>query len=130
MIITRGPQRCGREVCGRGRVVRGEGGGIRRSCRRRCLFLLPIAGPYADFTEFSRDAVLSCMSYTNIMPHLYAITSKRCKTSKVAVASPWDNGMAEVRVNRFLKSLLKKLVEESRDWKLWLSTAFEQYIRQ
>lgn len=35
---------------------------------------------------------------------------------KVAVASPWANGLAE-RVNRFLKSSLMKVVEEADQWK-------------
>lgn len=47
------------------------------------------------------------------------------KHRQVAVAAPWANGKVE-RVNRFLKSSLKKLIDEPRDWKSHLSTA--QYV--
>lgn len=40
----------------------------------------------------------------------------KVKHRKVAVASPWANGMAE-RVNRFLKSSLTNTVENPADWK-------------
>ncbi|XP_071628367.1 uncharacterized protein [Temnothorax longispinosus] len=43
----------------------------------------------------------------------------------VAVAAPWANGMVE-RVNRFLKSSLKKLVDEQQFWNIHLDTV--QYV--
>jgi len=44
---------------------------------------------------------------------------------QVAVAAPWANGRVE-RVNRFLKSSLKKLVNEPQQWKSRLGIA--QYV--
>lgn len=44
---------------------------------------------------------------------------------KVAVASPWANGLAE-RANRFLKSSLVRLSNEPEDWKLLLNKI--QYV--
>lgn len=38
------------------------------------------------------------------------------KHRKIAVASPWANGLVE-RVNRFLKSCLKKMVDSPDNWK-------------
>lgn len=47
------------------------------------------------------------------------------KQRKVAVASPWANGIVE-RVNRFLKTTLKKTVDLPKKWKVWLFKA--QYV--
>lgn len=44
---------------------------------------------------------------------------------KVAVASPWANGLVE-KVNRFLKSSLKKAVDTADNWKSCLSNV--QYV--
>lgn len=46
----------------------------------------------------------------------HLIESLSIKHRKVAVASPWANGLAE-RVNRFLKSSLIKLVDDPHTWK-------------
>lgn len=51
--------------------------------------------------------------------------SFKIKHRLIAVAAPWANGLVE-RVNRFLKSSLKKLVDEQDQWKTCLSTA--QYV--
>ncbi|XP_011863443.1 PREDICTED: uncharacterized protein LOC105559622 [Vollenhovia emeryi] len=40
---------------------------------------------------------------------------RNIKHRQVAVTAPWANGVVE-RVNRFLKSSLKRLVEELREW--------------
>lgn len=53
------------------------------------------------------------------------LESRRVYHRKVAVASPWANGLAK-RVNRFLKSSLMKSVEEPADWKLHLAKI--QYV--
>lgn len=47
------------------------------------------------------------------------------KLRKVAVASPWANGIVE-RVNRFIKSSLTKLVESPHEWQSQLNTV--QYV--
>ncbi|CAL1683817.1 unnamed protein product [Lasius platythorax] len=47
------------------------------------------------------------------------------KLHKVAVASPWANGIIE-RVNRFRKSSLTKIIESPADWKRQLNTV--QYV--
>ncbi|KMQ88008.1 retrovirus-like pol polyprotein, partial [Lasius niger] len=44
---------------------------------------------------------------------------------KVAVAAPWANGLVE-RINRFLKSSLKKLVDDHQYWNIHLDTI--QYV--
>lgn len=43
----------------------------------------------------------------------------------MAVASPWANGLVE-RINRFLKSSLKKIIAEAPEWKAGLAKA--QYV--
>lgn len=43
----------------------------------------------------------------------------------VAVAAPWANGLVE-RINRFLKSSLKKLVDDHQYWNIHLDTI--QYV--
>ncbi|KMQ90234.1 retrovirus-like pol polyprotein, partial [Lasius niger] len=47
------------------------------------------------------------------------------KHTLVAVAAPWANGIVE-RINRFLKSSLKKLIEDPTDWHSWLGDT--QYV--
>lgn len=42
-----------------------------------------------------------------------------------AVAAPWANGIVE-RVNRFLKSSLRKLIEDPTSWHTWLGAT--QYV--
>lgn len=44
------------------------------------------------------------------------LMSREIKHRQVAVAAPWTNGVVE-RVNRFLKSSLKKLVEDPTSWR-------------
>lgn len=51
--------------------------------------------------------------------------SVRVKHKKAAVASPWANGLVE-KINRFLKSTLKKLISKSYQWETHLDTA--QYV--
>ncbi|KYN08000.1 Pro-Pol polyprotein [Cyphomyrmex costatus] len=51
--------------------------------------------------------------------------TREVKHRQVAVAAPWANGLIE-RVNRFLKSSLKKLVIEDTDWSAHLPTI--QYV--
>lgn len=63
-------------------------------------------------------------SFTSLEFSSYLDLSK-IKHRKVAVASPWANGLAE-RVNRFLKSSLTKLIEGPQDWKLHLDKV--QYV--
>jgi len=53
------------------------------------------------------------------------LTGQNIHLRKVAVASPWANGLIE-RVNRFLKSSLIKLIEFPGDWKNQLQTV--QYV--
>lgn len=53
------------------------------------------------------------------------MNSFKIKHRKVAVASPWANGLAE-RANRFLKTSLTKLVDEVTDWKTVTSDV--QYV--
>lgn len=53
------------------------------------------------------------------------IESYRIKHRKVAVASPWANGLAE-RSNRFLKPSLTKLSEDPNEWRLHLEKV--QYV--
>lgn len=53
------------------------------------------------------------------------LSSRNIKHRLIAVAAPWANGLAE-RANRFLKSSLKKLVNENRDWEICLETV--QYV--
>ena len=50
------------------------------------------------------------------------INSNNIVHHNVAVATPWSNGIVE-RVNRFLKSILQKLMDEPHDWKHFLSKA-------
>lgn len=53
------------------------------------------------------------------------LRSHNIKHRQIAVAAPWANGIVE-RINRFLKSCLKKLVEEFHEWSSHLGTI--QYI--
>ncbi|KYQ54167.1 Pro-Pol polyprotein [Trachymyrmex zeteki] len=53
------------------------------------------------------------------------MSSRNIKHRLIAVAAPWANGLVE-RVNRFLKSSLKKLVNDQRDWELCLEIV--QYV--
>ncbi|KYN09433.1 Pro-Pol polyprotein, partial [Trachymyrmex cornetzi] len=53
------------------------------------------------------------------------IESMQIKHRLIAVASPWSNGLVE-RVNRFVKSSLRKIIKSPDDWKNWLSKT--QYV--
>jgi len=53
------------------------------------------------------------------------VQSLQIKHRKIAVASPWANGLVE-RVNRFIKSSLTKLCSTSDEWKEELYTL--QYV--
>jgi len=44
---------------------------------------------------------------------------------QIAVATPWANGLAE-KLNRFLKSSLKKVVEDTKNWSTQLNVI--QYV--
>lgn len=44
------------------------------------------------------------------------LSQRQIQHRKIAVASPWANGIAE-RVNRFLKNMLIKLINAPEDWK-------------
>jgi len=54
-----------------------------------------------------------------------AIHVRMAKHRKIAVAVPWANGIV-MRINRFLKSSLTKLINSSAEWKTYLGTM--QYI--
>lgn len=49
------------------------------------------------------------------------LRSHNIKHRQIAVAAPWANGIVE-RINRFLKSCLKKIVEEYHGWSSHLGT--------
>lgn len=53
------------------------------------------------------------------------ITSRNIKHRLVAVAAPWANGLVE-RINRFLKSSLKKVVDDQLLWSSHIDTI--QYV--
>lgn len=53
------------------------------------------------------------------------IENYKIKHHLVAVAAPWANGLVE-RINRFLKSALKKVVDEDQCWNIHLDTI--QYV--
>lgn len=53
------------------------------------------------------------------------LSKRNIKHILVAIAAPWANGLVE-RVNRFLKSSLKKIVENSQDWTSEIHTI--QYV--
>jgi len=53
------------------------------------------------------------------------VHDRKIKHRLIAVAAPWANGLVE-RVNRFLKSSLKKLVEDQNRWPSQLSIV--QYV--
>ncbi|XP_020296207.1 uncharacterized protein LOC109861101 [Pseudomyrmex gracilis] len=53
------------------------------------------------------------------------LDSRKVKYRLVAVASPWANGLVE-RVNKFLKSSLKKLISDASEWKSYIDEA--QYV--
>jgi len=53
------------------------------------------------------------------------VHDREIKHRLIAVAAPWANGLVE-RVNRFLKSSLKKLVEDQNNWSSQLSIV--QYV--
>lgn len=54
------------------------------------------------------------------------VTSRKIKHRLIAVATPWANGFEVERVNRFLKSSLKKTVEDQLCWSTYLDTI--QYV--
>jgi len=53
------------------------------------------------------------------------LRNKNVQHKQVAVAAPWANGLVE-RVNRFLKSSLKKVTEDHLNWNEHLNTI--QYV--
>ncbi|KMQ88260.1 retrovirus-like pol polyprotein [Lasius niger] len=53
------------------------------------------------------------------------LSSRGIKHTLIAVAAPWANGIVE-RINRFLKSSLKKLIEDPASWHTWLGAV--QYV--
>lgn len=53
------------------------------------------------------------------------VKERKIEHRLVAVAAPWANGMVE-RVNRFLKSSLKKIVEEQLHWNMYIDKI--QYV--
>jgi len=64
-------------------------------------------------TAFTSSEFTTFLKIHNVKHHL------------VAVAAPWANGMVE-RINRFLKSSLKKIVDEQEFWNIHLATI--QYV--
>lgn len=66
-----------------------------------------------------RGSAFTSKDFTTFLDNL------KINLRKVAVASPWANGMIE-RVNRFLKTSLTKLVVSAEDWINQLDTA--QYV--
>lgn len=53
------------------------------------------------------------------------LNSRNIRHRLIAVAAPWANGLIE-RVNRFLKSSLKKILEDTEDWSTKIETV--QYV--
>jgi len=53
------------------------------------------------------------------------VKERKIEHRLVAVAAPWANGMVE-RVNRFLKSSLKKIVKEQLHWNMYIDKI--QYV--
>lgn len=64
-------------------------------------------------TAFTSSEFVSFLKNNNVKQHL------------VAVAAPWANGLVE-RINRFLKSSLRKLVDDYECWNIYLKTV--QYV--
>lgn len=66
-----------------------------------------------------RGTAFISQEFTNFLKH-YNIVHRQ-----VAVAAPWANGLVE-RINRFLKSSLRKIVEDDESWNSHLDTV--QYV--
>lgn len=66
-----------------------------------------------------RGSTFTSLEFSNF------VNSRNIKHSLIAVAAPWANGLVE-RVNKFLKSSLKKIVEDHLFWYSHLETI--QYV--
>ncbi|CAL1686650.1 unnamed protein product [Lasius platythorax] len=79
------------------------------------------------FQNFGNPEVLISDRGTSFTSQEFAnfIKPRGIKHSLIAVAAPWANGVVE-RINRFLKSSLRKLIEEPDSWHSWLGAT--QYV--
>ncbi|CAL1672060.1 unnamed protein product [Lasius platythorax] len=74
---------------------------------------------FPRFFVSDRGTAFTSQDFENFLKH-YNVSHRL-----VAVAAPWANGLIE-RVNRFLKSSLKKVVEDDQCWNSYLDTV--QYV--